>query len=56
MGYLELYDRNTCIQYCQQYLYKQKCTSIIIKLNSDYEFFSVLLWSFNEIVFLFKES
>jgi hypothetical protein len=43
-------------KYCQQYLYKKKCTSIVIKLNSDYEFFSVLLWSFNEIVFLFKES
>jgi hypothetical protein len=26
-------------------------------LNSiDYDYFSVLLWSFNEIVFLFKES
>jgi hypothetical protein len=27
------------------------------KLNSiDYDYFAVLLWSFNEIVFLFKES
>jgi hypothetical protein len=27
------------------------------KLSSiDYDYFSVLLWSFNEIVFLFKES
>ena len=53
MGYLELFDRNTCIQ--------KKCTSIVIfspkKVELyDYEFFSVLLWSFNEIVFLFKES
>jgi hypothetical protein len=37
-------------------------TSIVIfsleKLNVlyDYDFFSVLLWSFNEIVFLFKDS
>ena len=56
MEYLELYDRN-----CQQYLYKKKCTSIVIfspkKVELyDYECFSVLLWSFNEIVFLFKES
>ena len=48
-------------KYCQQYLYKKKCTSIVIispkKLNSMIMiFFSVLLWSFNEIVFLFKES
>ena len=74
MGYLELYDRNTCIQVlsiqvlstCIMYyvlciMYKKKCTSIVIfspkkRLNSDYELFSVLLWSFNEIVFLFKES
>jgi hypothetical protein len=43
---------------------KKKCiwtTNIVIpspkKLNSiDYDYFSVLLWSFNEIVFLFKES
>ena len=36
------------------------CANILIpspqKLNSiDYDYFSVLLWSFNEIVFLFKE-
>jgi hypothetical protein len=50
-------------KYCQQYLYKKKCTSTCIVIFSqknvelyDYEFFSVLLWSFNEIVFLFKES
>ena len=59
MGYLELYDRNTCIvnntcikkvyKYCY-FLPKKKLNSMIMN------FFSVLLWSFNEIVFLFKES
>ena len=42
---------NTCI--------KKKCTSIVMfspQKNYEYDFFSVLLWSFNEIVFLFKES
>jgi hypothetical protein len=43
-------------------MYKKKCTSIVIfspqkKVELyDYELFSVLLWSFKEIVFLFKES
>ena len=47
-------------KYCQQYLYKKVykyCYSLPQKLNSiDYDYFSVLLWSFKEIVFLFKKS
>ena len=59
MGSLEMYDRNTCILVNNTCI--KKCTSIVIpspqKLNSiNYDYFSVLLWSFNEIVFLFKES
>ena len=49
-----MYDNNTCIK---------KCTGIVIPSPSivelyclDYDYFSLLLWSFNEIVFLFKES
>ena len=53
MGYLELYHRNTCIE--------KKCRSSVIfppkKVELyDHEWFSVLLWSFNAFVFLFKES
>ena len=49
--------------YCQQY--KKKIIKKVYKYCyffpkkvecSDYDFFSVLLWSFNEIVFLFKDS
>ena len=57
MGSLEMYDRNTCIQVLSTI---KKCTSIVIpspqKFNFiDYDYFSVLFWTFNEIVFLFKE-
>ena len=56
-----MYDHNTCIQILFDNTCIKKCTSIVIpspqKLNSiDYDYFSVLLWNFNEIVFLFKES
>ena len=52
MGSLEMYDRNTCIKKVYKY-----CYSLPQKLNSiDYDYFSVLLWSLNEIVFLFKQS
>ena len=50
MGSLEIYDRNTCINK-KVYTY---CYSLPSKV--EYDYFSVLLWSFNEIVFLFKES
>jgi hypothetical protein len=63
MGSLEMYDCNTCIQLTAivNNTCIKKCTRIVTpspqKLNSiDYDYFSVLLWSFNEIVFLFKES
>jgi hypothetical protein len=54
MGYLELYHRkNTCIE---------KSVEVVLFFPPkkvelyDHEWFSVLLWSFNAFVFLFKES
>ena len=52
-----MYDRNTCIQVLSTILVQVLLFPSPQLLNSiDYDYFSVLLWSFNEIVFLFKES
>jgi hypothetical protein len=59
MGSPELYDRNTCIQVLSTILVLKKSVQVLLsfpkKKNSMIMiFFSVLLWSFNEIEFLFN--
>ena len=60
MDHLNLPVAILVYKYCQQYLYKKGVQVLLFFSQKvelyDYDFFSVLLWSFKEIVFLFKES